>query len=213
MLTALSRFQCGLCRDMNSCCMPLKCEAGTLPKKHDHFLFPIRLNVIFHQFFLYSPMHAWYPLSFCFQLFPASFTSFKLKTTPSSPCTFSLPSASFLPSLTLCSIAAVMYRLLGLHFFSSYSTSPQRVSNTNVRESVGASVGGERAGDQLWPRWRVAVKPECEGKTAESDKPKKAACLGVWAVLLHKDEMFLFAVQSGLLYMIGLRCWCMVQVI
>lgn len=108
-------------------------------------------QLIFHQFPLYSSKRACSPVSFSFQLFPASFTSFQLKTTPSSPLHIFTPlsSPSSLPSLTLRSIAAVMYRLLGLHFFSSYSTSPQRVSNTNVRDSVGASVGGDRAEDGL----------------------------------------------------------------
>lgn len=118
--------------------------------EQDHFLFPVRLHVIFHHFSLYSHSHACALLSFCFDLFPASFTSVQLQTTPptSLPFPFSLPSPSFLPSLPLCSLAAVMNWLIGFLFFSSCSTSPERVFNTDVGVT-GASAWGERAEDEL----------------------------------------------------------------
>ena len=137
-----------------------------------HFLLHARLHVVCHQFLLYSSLSDLFPP--LIHLFPSTYQSLPLSLflpwPP--PITFSLPSASLSP-LSLCSLVAVMYRLLGLHFSSSSSsfssTSPQRVSSSDDGDSVGASGGTTERRTGWDPGGESLRKTGCQGRTKDSE--------------------------------------------
>lgn len=96
-------FHCGHCRELNSCYMPLQCGAGTLPKKHDHFLIPCHTSCEFPSVFpvplyarLSSSLSLFLSISCLIHLFPSLEHSFP----PSlhlSPLHFHFPLPHFCP--------------------------------------------------------------------------------------------------------------------
>ena len=167
-------------------------------------LFPVRLNVVFHRFFLFS-------LSLYVLWSPPSFTSSipPLPSPPSPSPRLHSPPPHFspLPLLTRCSdvlaawtpLLLLLVLLLLLLFFLFFSV--QR----RCRGLCRSLWGNDGAEERLCRRWRVEWTLDVKVRVRRANKAKEIqVALSVWDALLGKWCCFL----CNQLQIMDFRCWC-----